>query len=185
MTFEVTYPMAVVFITVLWVLLRAIVCVKEKKFDLKHECRLLLVYVCLVVITRFVYFPLHHVDGHIGLLYFDSERILPFRLNFRVFSVRDYHYRGWLGNYIGNVLMFVPVGLIWPYCFEKLNRLWKVFLAGFACSLLIELSQLLFYNRTTDIDDLIQNTFGVLIGAAIYFLAVFIQKRNRERKEAE
>ena len=107
MTFEVTYPQAVIFITVLWVLLRAIVCVKEKKFDLKHERRLLLVYVCLVVITRFVYFPLHHVDGRIGLLYFDSERILPFRLNFRVFSVRDYHYRGWLGNYIGNVAMFI------------------------------------------------------------------------------
>lgn len=181
MTFEVTYPRAVVFITALWVLLRAIVCVKEKKFDLKHECRLLLVYVCLVVITRFVYFPLHHVDGHIGLLYFDSERILPFRLNFRVWSVRDYHYRGWLGNYIGNVLMFVPVGIVWPYCFEKLNRLWKVLLAGIGYSLLIEVSQLLFYNRTTDIDDLIQNSLGVLIGAAIYFLVKLIRNKRKNK----
>ncbi|MCR4579886.1 MAG: VanZ family protein, partial [Treponema sp.] len=35
--------------------------------------------------------------------------------------------------------------------------------------LLIEISHLLFYQRSTDIDDLLLNSSGVLIGAIIYF----------------
>ena len=44
---------------------------------------------------------------------------------------------------------------------QRLNR------AGFP--LFIELSQLPFYDRCSDIDDLILNTVGIFIGALIYF----------------
>ncbi|WP_242829764.1 VanZ family protein [Butyrivibrio sp. XPD2006] len=37
--------------------------------------------------------------------------------------------------------------------------------------MLIELSQLLFYDRCSDIDDIILNTAGICIGALIYFKA--------------
>ena len=66
--------------------------------------------------------------------------------------------------------MFIPVGIVWPVCFKKLNNFGKTVLAGAAYSFLIEMSQLLFYDRGTDIDDLILNTTGVVIGALIYFL---------------
>ena len=66
--------------------------------------------------------------------------------------------------------MFIPVGIIWPVCFKQLNNVFKVTLAGFVYTLLIELSQLPFYDRCSDVDDLILNTTGVLIGAVIYFL---------------
>lgn len=72
-------------------------------------------------------------------------------------------------NIIGNITMFIPVGIIWPICFKKLDTPAKTILAGFGYSLLIELSQLLLYERLTDIDDLILNTIGVTIGAFIYF----------------
>ncbi len=45
--------------------------------------------------------------------------------------------------------------------------LWKTALTGFTLSLIIELSQL-FNRRITDIDDLMMNTLGALIGWAIF-----------------
>ncbi|HCW04256.1 MAG TPA: hypothetical protein DGK91_06850 [Clostridium sp.] len=65
--------------------------------------------------------------------------------------------------------MFIPVGIVWPICFKKLDNIGKAILAGAIFSLLIEISQLLFYERCSDIDDLILNTAGVAIGALIYF----------------
>ena len=165
---EITFLQAVILITALWIVYRIAAYTKTK--DKKQELKMLLVWVCIIVITRFVYFPLHLVDGHIGHLYFDSGLILPLKYNLRVFFARDYHYRGWAAEIIGNVALFVPVGIIWPYCFEKLNRFWKVFLAGAGYSLLVELSQLLFFTRTTDIDDLLANTLGVILGAALFFI---------------
>ena len=53
-------------------------------------------------------------------------------------------------------------------------------LAGFGCSFLIEVSQLLFYERASDIDDLILNTTGVFIGALIYFSAFALIKRSKK-----
>ena len=74
--------------------------------------------------------------------------------------------------------MFIPVGIILPVCFRKLNNVFKVTLAAFGMTLFIELSQLLLYDHSTDIDDLILNTTGAFIGAMIYFLVVIIRRRK-------
>ena len=166
---EITYLQMFLAITIIWVLFRTIVCVKNHKFDIKRELMLVMVYICIVVIARIVYFPWHHVDGHIDTLKFDSGKILPFWLNLiPVVHLLDI-YDGWQMNIIGNITMFIPVGIIWPVCFKELDKLGKVVLAGFGFTLLIELSQLLLYERSSDVDDLILNTAGVFIGALIYF----------------
>ena len=41
----------------------------------------MLVYVCIVVIARFVFFPFGRVDGAIQPLIFDLEKLLPLRIN--------------------------------------------------------------------------------------------------------
>ena len=86
-------------------------------------------------------------------------------------------YDGWLVNLIGNISMFIPVGFLLPFCFSKLNSVKNVVFVGFKISLFIELSQLILYERSTDIDDLILNTLGVFIGALIYF-SIFKRKEN-------
>ena len=73
-------------------------------------------------------------------------------------------------NFIGNVTMFIPVGIVWPIVYKDLNKPWKVIAAGIGFSLLIEIIQLPFYDRVTDIDDLILNSTGYLIGYAIVLL---------------
>lgn len=135
-----------------------------------REIRLILFYICIVVIFRFVYFPLHRIEGRIAPLSFDSSKILPLWLNLVPFTFLKERYAGWQVNIIGNILMFVPVGIVWPFCFKRLNSYEKAVLAGAGFSLFIELTQLCFYDRGTDIDDLILNTAGAAIGAAIYFL---------------
>ena len=66
--------------------------------------------------------------------------------------------------------MFIPVGIVWPYVFKELDKPWKVIAAGFGFTLIIEILQLPFYDRLSDIDDLILNTLGYLTGYGIYLL---------------
>ena len=167
--FEITYKGLFIVITLAWIVTRAICGIKNKRVDWKYEVRLLTVYICLVVIARIVYFPMRLVEGRIASLVLDVDKIFPLWINLipivHLFDVYD----GWLINIIGNVTMFIPVGLAWPFCFKKLDTLGKTVLAGAGFPLFIEITQLPFYDRCSDVDDIILNTTGIFIGALIYF----------------
>lgn len=175
---EITFWELLQAMAILWIIIRAIIAIKNKEISFAREAQLLLVYICIAVIFRIVYFAKDHVNGHIDTMKIDFSRIFPLSINLvpivRLFSAYD----GWQINIIGNIAMFIPYGIIWPYCFEKLDRVWKTVLSGFAFSLLIEISQLLLYERHSDIDDIILNTLGVLIGALIYHTAVRRQRSH-------
>ena len=166
-----------------WLLLRAAVWHRQKRIDWKRECDLLLMAVNLAVILRFVFFPMARVDGRVQPLLFDPARILPFRINPLPFvNLKLYTSKSnLLLNVLGNVAMLIPTGIILPLLYRKLDRLWKVVGAGALLSLVIEILQLPFFGRTTDADDLVQNTCGVLIGCGIYALA----RRWRRRGKAD
>ena len=178
--FEITYKGLFAFITLAWIATRAICGIKNKKVHWKYEVKLLTVYICLVVIARIVYFPMRLVEGRIASLVLDVDKIFPLWINLipivHLFDVYD----GWLINIIGNVTMFIPVGLAWPFCFKKLDTLGKTILAGAGFSLFIEITQLPFFDRCSDVDDLILNTTGILIGALIYF-AIKLLKNCKNR----
>ncbi|MCR4627534.1 MAG: VanZ family protein [Treponema sp.] len=142
---------------------------KNKNIDLKRQAQLLTVYVCIIVIARCVYFPFHHIDGHIGTLNIDINRIFPVKYNIIPIVRLFEKYDGWKTNIIGNIAMFIPVGIVFPFCFKELNSLLKTTGAGLLFTLCIEISQLLSYERCSDIDDIILNTTGVFLGALIYF----------------
>ena len=165
-------------ISAIWVVIRAICSVKARRFDWKREFQLLLVYVCIVVVVRFTFCPFGKVNGQIQPLLFDAERVFPLWVNFKPFIyLFDYPtLKEALLNLIGNTAMFIPLGIVWPGVFKKLNTHWKVITAGFGVSLTIEILQLPFFNRATDIDDLILNTLGFLMGYGIYLLIKRLRK---------
>ena len=66
-------------------------------------------------------------------------------------------------TYILNIIMFMPLGFLLPLIWENFRNAKKVVLMGFLMSLAIEICQL-FNIRTTDIDDLLMNTLGTLVG---------------------
>lgn len=180
--FEIAYWEMFTVITAVMLAVSLILIARTKEDFCGREIRLTLIYICIVVIFRFVYFPLHHVDGKIAPLPFDSSKILPVWMNLLPFTFLTDRYDGWLINVVGNILMFVPVGIVWPVCFKKLDTYGKAVLAGGGFSLFIELTQLCFYDRSTDIDDLILNTAGAAIGAAIYFFIKRAAAKNSTQR---
>lgn len=66
-----------------------------------------------------------------------------------------------------NVLLFVPFGLLVPLCWPGMRGAGRMVGGGLAFSALIELSQL-FNHRCTDVDDLLLNGLGALIGYGLY-----------------
>ena len=90
-----------------------------------------------------------------------------------------------LVNLIGNVAMFIPTGVILPVLYRSVNRYWKDVFAGAVLSLCIELLQLPFASRATDIDDLILNTLGAALGGLIFFLVRTLHKNRKENKNGK
>ena len=165
----------------IWLIVRSSIWIKNRHIDLKREAVLLLMYINLAVIIRFTFFPMATVDGRVQPLVFDVATAFPFRVNSIPFvHLFDYESkRDLLLNVIGNAAMFIPSGIVLPIVYKNLNRFWKVFLAGAGISLCIETIQLPFSVRATDIDDLILNTVGVIVGYGIY---AFIQRIKRVKR---
>lgn len=65
-----------------------------------------------------------------------------------------------------NVLLFIPLGFFLPFFWKQFKKFYKTVLFGFCTSLLIEVLQI-FTFRATDINDLMTNTFGTLVGWCI------------------
>ena len=177
------WPVAMV-ITALWVLVRTIVSLSQGRFSRKREAQLLLVYICILVVTRFTFFPFFKVDGVIQPLLFDPDRIFPPRINLLpIVYLFDYPvFREAMINLLGNSLMFLPLGIVWPLVFKKLDTHKKVIAAGVGYSLLIELGQLPFFDRVSDVDDLILNSLGFLLGYGIFLLVKTIRRIHKRRQ---
>jgi glycopeptide antibiotics resistance protein len=179
---QISYASMVILITVLWLVVRTVVWTKQKSFSWKRELQLLLVYICLLVVTRFTFCPFGKVDGKIQPLVFYKDNWFPFRINLLPFVyLFDYPvFKEALLNLIGNTTMFIPVGIIWPMVFKKLDTPAKIISAGVGFSFCIEILQLPFYDRVSDVDDLILNSLGYIIGYGIY-AGVKCLRRKRER----
>jgi hypothetical protein len=76
-----------------------------------------------------------------------------------------------------NTLLFVPFGFLAPRLF-KLKTLKKMVFVSLAIIVLIELAQMLFVGRLFDIDDLLFNILGAVIGYGLFHMCERIKKRN-------
>lgn len=158
------------FFTAVWLLCRIIVWIRQRRINWKREALLLLMYINLAVIIRFTFFPMSRLDGKVQPLIYVAATAFPFRINLIPFvNLFDYDNRkDLLLNVIGNTAMFIPSGIVLPIIYRELNNFWKVIAAGAMISLCIEIIQLPFSVRASDVDDLILNVLGVAIGYGIY-----------------
>jgi glycopeptide antibiotics resistance protein len=77
----------------------------------------------------------------------------------------------WMRNLFGNLGLLLPLGLLGPIALPALDRWWGIALLALLVSTSIELSQLAVPDRSADIDDVIVNVAGALLGYAIYRIA--------------
>jgi glycopeptide antibiotics resistance protein len=76
----------------------------------------------------------------------------------------------WVGQLIGNLLLLLPVGLLGPIALPALNGWARVLVVAVVLSVAIELAQLQIPNRSADVDDMLVNVVGALIGYALFRL---------------
>ena len=77
----------------------------------------------------------------------------------------------WIRQFVGNLVLLLPVGLLGPIVFPVLNGWVRVFAAALAVSVAIEFAQLWIPNRMADVDDVLLNVAGALLGYAILSVA--------------
>ena len=100
---------------------------------------------------------------------------------------RFWNYREQLGifatatNLLGNVLIFLPFGFFMAMA-SKYRSFLSTLIYSFALSLTIELSQLFMKVGCFDVDDLLLNTIGGILGF-ITFLICNVIRRNYAKKK--
>ena len=76
----------------------------------------------------------------------------------------------WMRNLFGNLLLILPLGLLGPIILPALDRWWRIALVALLYSVAIEVTQLAVPDRSADIDDVIVNVAGALLGYAVLSL---------------
>lgn len=79
---------------------------------------------------------------------------------------------------IVNVTLFIPLGMLLPIAFREI-KWYNVLLISVLISISIEVMQFVLYRGYSEVDDVIHNTLGALIGLGLYGLFVGIIKRMR------
>ena len=147
---------------------------------------LLALYVGWLIGATLFPLPLHHLAGDGGLgAALNHPNIVPFASIRATLAENGVRPRVRLLG--GNVLVFVPFGLLLPAIWPRLDGFWRMALAGVAVGVSIELTQLAVslalggWYRMSDVDDVILNTAGVLLG---YGLWRTLGRSRRRRQEA-
>jgi len=81
-----------------------------------------------------------------------------------------------LRNTVGNIALFLPLGILLPLLSDRFNSMRRVLLLAAGLSLSIEtiqfLSRFIGSPRAVDIDDVLLNTLGACLGLVVYRLAI-------------
>lgn len=138
------------------------------------KCKKLLLILSIVFIIIFTLIVRETMEvrhsGNRGL------SLVPFRGFVAMFREDDHLHFFW--QIILNILLFVPFGYALTAVFKKnrtdykqhckLNGLLFILVAGFALSLLIEFFQYVTSRGYSEVDDVINNTIGTVIGYLVY-----------------
>ena len=74
-------------------------------------------------------------------------------------------------NLLGNVLLFIPIGYLLPKLWKSLRNFFIFLLFVLLSILMVELTQLFTLLGSFDVDDIILNVSGMLIGYIIWAIA--------------
>lgn len=100
---------------------------------------------------------------------FRTANCVPFK-TIMLFAKSRLQTRDIVANILGNIVGFIPFGILIPILFRKFNTAGKVIGLGFVLSLFFEIVQLLTVLGNFDVDDLMLNTFGSAVGFFIFWL---------------
>ena len=102
----------------------------------------------------------------------------------RILANRDlsYLHRSAIINLVGNIIMFIPLGFFLPRIFKKLDKFPLFILCYSAIIIGVELLQYFTLLGFCDIDDLILNVVGGVMGFVAHRIARKLFVRNKKNK---
>lgn len=101
---------------------------------------------------------------------------VPFAVYLKLLRAHKYLFS--IYQFIGNIAWFVPFGFLLPYLTGRPRNLKRMLLYGLLVSFIIELSQFVFGTGVTEIDDLILNTLGAMLGFAFFRLLLRVKEQK-------
>lgn len=181
-TFDYNYVLLYAIILVGWIVFRAVRLIRAGKVDFWREVTVTLFFVYLVVLSYQTFAPFNfYVAGgwrrEPNLVPLTSLlRSIRVGMSYQGNSEFEHFYQALvLLNFLGNVAVFIPIGIFLPVLFKRVQTWWGVMLGGLLISLSIETVQTFLPERVFDIDDLILNTTGALVGYWIFRLLGLIR----------
>lgn len=147
---------------------------KKKQKNIFHLLAQIGFYIYVIVIFYFVLFSerygrLSHTTYQYNLELFAEIR--RFIIHYRYFTLEEL-----VTNLFGNIFAFSPYGYLLPFIRKKKTGFFAVLCSTFCFSLTIETMQLVFKLGVFDVDDLLLNTVGGIIGYSIFFVGKQLHK---------
>ena len=115
---------------------------------------LLALYICIIYCHTVIFRPFDELAQHNFMPFWSYKPILEGNVNLII-------------DCIVNVLMFVPVGFLLGCTFHNLT-IWGAILFGACISVSIEALQFFFHRGFAEVDDVLHNALGCLIGYLLY-----------------
>lgn len=158
--FEFSLPMIIISVVVAITLRAADIVKNKKEFCFYKELIALSFIIYILCLFQVVTFQ---DNNNIS-----SNNLIPFREMFRY----DLGSRLFLKNVLGNIIMFLPYGFFTSY-FLKEKKLLPILILTIVTSLTIECTQLMI-GRVFDIDDILLNIMGGVLGHYLYIIILKI-----------
>ncbi len=153
---EMTWPMILISVVLLSSIRLSYLLKSKEQFVLHKE--LLSLFFIVYILCMFQVVTFQDVSNYASNNFIPFKEILRYSFGSRLF----------IKNIIGNMVMFVPYGFFVSY-YSKSTNLKNTFLLVLIASLVIEFTQIAI-GRVFDVDDIILNVLGGLIGYLIYRL---------------
>ena len=151
--FEATWP-TIIISTVIIVTMRIVYLIKNKKELILYKELVSLLFI-IYVLCLFYVVTFQDVS-------WSTSNYVPFHEMFRY----EFGSRLFIKNVVGNLLLFMPYGFFAAY-YLKLEKPKAVIILALLVSITIETTQLLI-GRVFDIDDIILNFIGAILGFYVY-----------------
>lgn len=173
----ISFIFANILFTTIWIIYRVIFYIKNKPINKIREIFINLFFIYFLILVNLTMFKYGNLMLDFNIKFYINyiplvETINMFRNDFLDINIA-------LHNVIGNILLFIPLGFGIPLFFNEKNKLNKVILYGFTAPLTIEIIQLFTPYNTTDIDDVIFNTLGAILGFIIFNIIYKIFKNTK------
>lgn len=134
----------------------------------KSKLRIFVNYFFIIYIVYLAYLTLF--SSYYGRGYFHrSLNLIPFKTMVEYLH-STYNPNIIFTNLLGNIAAFIPMGLLSPLVFKSIDNVKRVTFIVLLSTLAVEILQYILGVGTADIDDIILNTLGGVIGFGLYRL---------------